>query len=1189
MELSPEAFAGFDTGSIAPALRAFPSRSASRGLAYFQDGRVQHLECESPGQVYRAEVRGQEDNYKVSLIFDEANRKWSNLCSCPVGPDCKHTYAAFKQLLAAHAAVNYQVLIEKVRSASAGAAIAPAPKAKPATFDEIVEGKLGRSLKPDETRYLQNIRHLFRQATGGGLMHVSDLTGLGLPRPSCWWEKLELYPAPPKTIGEFWNYLALYLTEKQDRTIPEFLTPVTDLASVREQLRRHTRSQDIEQWTETLAQLEPVRSEIHDLAPESRAVEIRLRFTPSLIRFEWQRPGGDWKELSRNRIGDFEARHGSHLSAESSLLWQAYCQRTQVQYSSNFNYSDNWVIQQIGRWLRLASLRPLLVSESGAPLVFHEALLRWEVTQSDSANADYSVRLIQANGEPVPKIWLITDTHPVYYLTAAGVFNGPPHEPHLVSPNKVTQIPAPALETPGGLRLLQRLKVSPPPRLADRFRNVKLLPGIRAEINSNWLDRKSDYCQLKVYGASEDGKHLHHWVDGGWMPVDRAGKVQGDRAFILLDHSAAAAVIPPLELAGFQWDFRTASWQLRISKNFPDIFVTFLKSLPPETRIDLAGEMAAFQNAEVAGTLRLEVSETETDWFDLRVVVNVSDATLTQEEIKLLLDAKGNWVRLDQKGWRKLQFNLSPEDDQDLARLGLTPHELTSEPQRLHAFQLADRAAKKFMPEETCAKIERRVADLKARVTPDVPQAIQAELRPYQREGFHFLAYLSENRFGGILADDMGLGKTLQAFAWLAWLRSSAFGQATGKSHPPSLVVCPKSVADNWHAESIKFAPSISVRVWSASDIKDLCANLTKADVHVINYSQLRSIGDELARERFLAIILDEGQYIKNPTSQTAQVARKLRSEHRLVLSGTPIENRLLDLWSLMNFAMPGILGTRAEFGRLYDSKTDPLARQRLSARVRPFLIRRTKAQVARDLPDRMEEDLFCELEGEQKTLYRAELKRAQALLLGLKTAAALNKQRFNFLTSLLRLRQICCHPRLVRPNSKAESAKVEALFETLEPLIAEGEKVLVFSQFVELLQILREKIQSNGWRTWYLAGDTENRGDLVRDFQSAEGAGVFLISLKAGGFGLNLTAASYVVLFDPWWNPAVENQAIDRTHRIGQTQKVIAYRLLIKDSIEEKIRALQKKKSLLANDVLGEEKFSQCLSLEDLRYLLTE
>lgn len=245
------------------------------------------------------------------------------------------------------------------------------------------------------------------------------------------------------------------------------------------------------------------------------------------------------------------------------------------------------------------------------------------------------------------------------------------------------------------------------------------------------------------------------------------------------------------------------------------------------------------------------------------------------------------------------------------------------------------------------------------------------------------------------------------------------------------------------------------------------------------------------------------------------------------------------------------------------------------------------RSLVARDLPDRVEEDLFCELEGEQKTLYRAELKRAQAMLLGVKTAAALNKQRFNFLTSLLRLRQICCHPKLVKPTSKAASAKVEALFETLEPLIEEGHKVLVFSQFVELLDILRDEMRERGWQHWYLAGSTEDRGALVKDFQAAEGAGVFLISLKAGGFGLNLTASSYVVLFDPWWNPAVENQAIDRTHRIGQVNKVIAYRLLIKDSIEEKIRALQKQKKSLAEDVLGEEKFSQCLSLDDLRFLL--
>jgi SNF2 family DNA or RNA helicase len=381
----------------------------------------------------------------------------------------------------------------------------------------------------------------------------------------------------------------------------------------------------------------------------------------------------------------------------------------------------------------------------------------------------------------------------------------------------------------------------------------------------------------------------------------------------------------------------------------------------------------------------------------------------------------------------------------------------------------------------------------------------------------------------------------------------------------------------------------LEVRVWPAEEVKLLALRAGSAELHVINYNQLRIIGESLSKVQFHAVILDEGQYIKNPSSITAQLARGLNAAHRLILSGTPIENRLMDLWSLMSFAMPGILGSRTEFARLFDSKTDPLARRRLAARVRPFLLRRTKSQVARDLPDRVEEDLFCELEGEQKVLYRAELKRAQSMLLRVNTPAALAKHRFNFLTSLLRLRQICCDPRLVQAESKAESAKVEALLETLEPLIEEGQKVLVFSQFVEMLELLRTAITARGWPNSFLVGATENRGDLVRAFQEQEGASVFLISLKAGGFGLNLTAASYVILFDPWWNPAVEAQAIDRTHRIGQTQKVMAYRLLIKNSVEEKIRALQRTKSNLASDLLGEETFSQGLTLEDFQFLLAD
>jgi SNF2 family DNA or RNA helicase len=587
----------------------------------------------------------------------------------------------------------------------------------------------------------------------------------------------------------------------------------------------------------------------------------------------------------------------------------------------------------------------------------------------------------------------------------------------------------------------------------------------------------------------------------------------------------------------------------------------------------------------IAASVRLECQEAGIDWFDLQVVLDVSQTELTKEELKLLLNARGRFVRLGDKGWRRLEYNLTEEQDAKLAKLGLATNEFSAEPQRLHALQLADNAASELLSQKQFEQIRSRVDEIKMRVTPPVPDSMRAELRSYQLEGFHFLSYLAANRFGGILADDMGLGKTVQALTWLIWLR-----QQNASGPKPVLVVCPKSVVDNWQSEAERFAPGLRVQVWRGRNGDDAVKELNNFDVFVINYAQLRAMDQTLAKVPWQTVILDEGQYIKNPDSQTAQAARALKSDHRLVLSGTPIENRLLDLWSLMSFAMPGMLGNRASFAKNFGDSGDKLARSRLAARVRPFLLRRTKNQVASELPDRIEEDILCEMEGEQRTLYRAELKRAQQMLLQVKTKQELNEARFSFLTSLLRLRQICCHPGLVNAKLKsAESSKLEALLDLLEPLMQEGNKVLVFSQFVTMLDIVRKAVKARGWQHFYLAGDTENRGDLVKEFQNAAGSAVFLISLKAGGFGLNLTAASYVVLFDPWWNPAVENQAIDRTHRIGQINKVIAYRLLIKDSIEGKIRALQKQKSALAHDVLGEEGFASSLSLDDLKYLFSE
>lgn len=336
------------------------------------------------------------------------------------------------------------------------------------------------------------------------------------------------------------------------------------------------------------------------------------------------------------------------------------------------------------------------------------------------------------------------------------------------------------------------------------------------------------------------------------------------------------------------------------------------------------------------------------------------------------------------------------------------------------------------------------------------------------------------------------------------------------------------------------------------------------------------------------AVILDEGQFIKNPESITAQAAHKLRADYRLVLTGTPIENRLMDLWSLMQFAMPGILGDKRNFKKLSNLSQPSLCAGWVANRTKPFLLRRTKAQVLTDLPEKIEEDIICELEEQQQVLYNAELKRAQQILLQLKTQPELKHLRFHFLSSLLKLRQICCHPNLVaKTENLLISAKVDALFEILESLISSGNKVLVFSQFVEMLQMIKETVEIKKWNLCYIDGHTEKRQEEVEKFNSTNDAGVFLISLRAGGFGLNLTAASYVILFDPWWNPAVENQAIDRTHRIGQTQKVIAYRIIAKNTIEEKIRILHNKKKLTADAVLNNETFGESLTLDDFQFLL--
>jgi hypothetical protein len=1151
-------------------LQSFDSPTQTRGKQAHANGAIRNLSCAVAGSHYTAKAHGSQI-YDTSLFYEDGY--WESECSCPVGIDCKHAYAAMLALLD----LPDPVLFSK---------LSPVPVAAVAGLEQKLADALQRKLRPPERHFTKKIHDLFVQCRATGAITGWEVQSLGLGSFGNTWERLSLWPAFPKDELDFWIYLAYAFTERRI-PIPEFMQAITDFGRIENVMRDWKRQIAITRWQRQLQDIA-----LRPTATGSGAIDFRLRLGAQEASLEWKLANEpDFQPLKQGQLKRFSDDYISgnlEIIPEAFPLWHFLQQRWDYQRHLKLDLSYPDVARALNHLLRMASFQERVITETGALFARPAETLRWQLQPAATEKDDYLLRLTLPDGAPPPLIRLTLPGRPTLYVTADAIYAGPPPCDQALDATQTNLVPAPALETRQGLDFLLRLGLELPPRLQERTQRVGMKVKIFCDLKPLYPGSESEAIFVRVEADTELGRHREKFTINGWQifAEQPESKPQAkDETFYVHDRAGLDAVPGLLEPLRLNWDHYQQCWRLRAAKNFPEKFVPWLESLPKSIEVHLDKQLATLTEGPVSAFVKLDCEAAGVDWFDLKVVLDVSDTDLTPEELKILLDARGRYVRLGKKGWRRLQFNLTDEEDARLAQLGLSPHDFSSEPQRLHALQLSDDAAARMLPEHQAEIIQRRVGELKTRVTPPVPDNIRAQLRPYQIEGFHFLAYLSTNRFGGILADDMGLGKTLQALAWLAWLRAQPEA-----GNRPNLVVCPKSVMDNWCAEAGRFLPGLRVKIWRGTDPSALKEALAEADLFVINYTQLRVLGLDLANIVWHSIILDEGQYIKNPESQTAQVARALKADHRLALSGTPIENRLLDLWSLMAFAMPGVLGNRRQFSKRFDQAEDVLARRRLAARVRPFLLRRTKLQVASELPDRIEEDLLCELEGEQKTLYRAEFKRAQQMLLKIKTRQELNEQRFNFLTSLLRLRQICCHPALIQPEAIAqESAKVSALLELLEPLMAEGNKVLVFSQFVSMLEILKQAMTAQNWPHFYLAGETENRGELVERFQSAPGPAVFLISLKAGGFGLNLTAASYVVLFDPWWNPAVENQAIDRTHRIGQTSKVIAYRLLIKNSIEEKIRALQRTKSALAQDVLGEESFTKSLTLEDLHFLFAD
>lgn len=469
----------------------------------------------------------------------------------------------------------------------------------------------------------------------------------------------------------------------------------------------------------------------------------------------------------------------------------------------------------------------------------------------------------------------------------------------------------------------------------------------------------------------------------------------------------------------------------------------------------------------------------------------------------------------------------------------------------------------------------------------DTPKGLRATLRLYQQQGLSYLNFLREYNFGGILADEMGLGKTIQTLAYIQHMVES--GQ-TG----PNLIVVPTSVLPNWDREAEKFVPDLRRLIIYGTRRESMFAQIGDADLVITTYALLRRDLEELQDYEFNSLILDEAQNIKNPNTITARSVRRINAKLRVCLSGTPIENNLFELWSLFEFLMPGFLGSQHSFQRgivkpIKDG--DPETLEFLRTRVKPFILRRTKAEVAKDLPPKLESVYYCALAEEQTELYAALAKKLKEQVMADVDEKGISKSQMSILDALLKLRQICCHPRLLKLDmpgltTNLPSGKFDAFKDMILDIVEEGHKVLVFSQFVQMLHIIRSWLQISNIPFCYLDGTSKDRFEQVDKFNNSPEIPIFLISLKAGGTGLNLTSADYVIHYDPWWNPAVENQATDRAHRIGQKRQVFSYKMICQNTVEEKILKLQEMKRDVADAIIPGHEAMKPLTREDLEML---
>ncbi|WP_372880794.1 SNF2-related protein [Psychromonas sp.] len=591
-------------------------------------------------------------------------------------------------------------------------------------------------------------------------------------------------------------------------------------------------------------------------------------------------------------------------------------------------------------------------------------------------------------------------------------------------------------------------------------------------------------------------------------------------------------------------------------------------------------------HSEQVDSIDIEVEE-QGHWFDLGVSIEIEGRRI--ELLPLLLE----WLRSNED-WQEHQFDIllaqsngrplriKRESIQPilsiLQELGEVNNDSIHLPQSQAALLAQLPEINRWVGGTHVKALAEKLTNFTGIQQVQLPQGLDATLRDYQQAGLNWLVFLNEYGFSGVLADDMGLGKTIQTLAYLLYKKERQ------QLVDPALVICPTSLVGNWLNETLKFTPDLKVLVLHGTDRHQHFASLADYDLVITTYPLVGRDFEQLELQPFSDLILDEAQTIKNPLAKMTKSIKRLNAKQRLCLTGTPMENHLGELWSLFDFLMPGFLGSYTTFNRFYRKGIEGEGNEQVQAwllqKIQPFLLRRTKDDVAKELPAKTEIIQNVILSNDQRTLYESIRVTMEAKVRDLLREKGLARSRIEFLDALLKLRQACCDPRLVKlehaQNIKS-SAKLDFLMEVLPEMIEEGRRILIFSQFAQMLGLIGESLQAKGIDFVKLTGQTRNRGEVIDQFQNGE-VPVFLISLKAGGVGLNLTAADTVIHYDPWWNPAVENQATDRAYRIGQDKPVFVYKLICEQTVEERVLALQTHKQQLADSVYGkeqEEKFA--------------